>query len=51
MYDLYTLIKYSIDIFVIGISLCRGGGECITLLVRMCEKGTERGSYSALRDE
>lgn len=26
MYDLYTLIKYSIDIFVIGISLCRGGG-------------------------
>lgn len=51
MYDLYTLIKYSIDIFVIGISLCRGGGECITLLVRMCEKGTERGSYSALQDE
>lgn len=26
IYDLYTLIKYSIDIFVIGISLCRGGG-------------------------
>lgn len=23
--DLYTLIKYSIDISVIGISLCRGG--------------------------
>lgn len=49
IYDLYTLIKYSIDIFVKGVSLCRGGGVHY-IAGEDVRKGTERGSYSALRD-